>query len=84
MPFRKKFISRLWNWSQAYYPTLPDEQERNHRRSPLLTICEGNRPFEGWYPAQRASNAESVPFYDDIILIMVKINQIHSWNGIVY
>ena len=35
-------------------------------------LCEGNSPVTGEFPAQRASNAENVPF-DDVIMNSLKV-----------
>ena len=34
--------------------------QRKHQSSTSLGLCEGNPPFTGGFPSQRASNAESV------------------------
>ena len=50
------------------YPTINlGAEQRKYQRSALLTLCAGNSPGTGEFPAQRLSNAEMFPF-DDVIL----------------
>ena len=34
-------------------------------------LCEGNSPLTGEFPAQRASNAEKMFSFDDVIMVML-------------
>ena len=42
------------------FKSLLSYEKRKHRSSTLLAICEGNPPVNGWFPSQRASQAEIV------------------------
>ena len=64
-------------------PLFPGQQPRNHQRSALLGICEGNPLVNGGFPSQRASNAEIVSIswhHHDIVSIQYPSRQKTSNN----
>ena len=60
---------------------------RRSKKLRLTGLSEGNSPVTGWFPAQRASYAENVSIYDDVImnimaadgLTTIEANHLEQW-----
>ena len=44
--------------------------KKEHRKSTLLSLCEGNPPVTGGFPTWRDSSMQMIPF-DDVIIISI-------------
>ena len=49
------------------YSTVCSGPDKKTPKLRVTGLCEGNSPVTGEFPAQRASNAEMLPF-DDVIM----------------
>ena len=49
--------------SIGYLTVYSTADQWKHQSSALLALCEGNSPVTGWFPAQRANNAENASIW---------------------
>ena len=63
----KAKASQITGFSFVSSTVGPGADQIKHQCSASLAFCVGNSPVTGEFPAQRASNAENVPFYDVIM-----------------
>ena len=76
-------VSNYWP-IECLFSSLLRLIKKKHQRSALLSLCEGNPPESGGFPAQRGSNAESASIWwrhKDIHLLLYQVAH-ESANGV--
>ena len=61
-------VDSITNLTNVYSTVYSGPDQRKKSKLRVTGLCEGNSPVTGVFPTQRASNAETVPF-DDVIMI---------------
>ena len=64
--------SQINSLTIVYSTVYAGTDQRKHQSSASLAFVRGNSAVAGEFPAQRASNAENVPF-DDVIMRQMKV-----------
>ena len=60
--------SQIASLTIVYSAVYSDADKKKPSKLRVTGLCVGNSPRTGEFPAQRASNAENVPF-DDVIMV---------------